>query len=44
MVTGHSSLFCSGKHYLKEFMLGKGDVSDSEGDGEGVGQPEFNML
>jgi len=25
-------------------MLGKGDVSDSEGDGEGVGQPELNML
>lgn len=25
-------------------MLRKGDVSDSEGDGEGDGQPELNML
>lgn len=44
MVTAHLSLWCSGEHYLKEFMLGKKDVSDSEGEGEWVGQPELDML
>lgn len=36
----------SDENYLEEFVLvlGEGDVSDSEGDGKRVGQPQLHIL